>query len=571
MSETYRSRLLLMAALLLLFAVALMARLVQYQVVEYKEKRAAAEAMHSKKTEIAPRRGNVLDRHGRILATSLREDYVIGDPEFFRARSAKQQDEIVAKTSAILNVPAEQIRQKLMAGQEHYVVLQERVPLTITKTLADANLSPSITIDSKVRRVYPMGALAAHTLGFVTDTGEGLGIEWSHNEALKGVPGYKLYEPDQYGSGIAKVPVISEPQDGADITLTIDLPIQYKVERELELALAAEQTLTGCIIVMQPQTGAILALAGRPTFDLNNVGTVPNKGVYLNPVVSDAWEPGSIFKILTMAAALDTGKINPRSTFVDRGTMRYFGVQISNRNSTAYGTITPAQILQYSSNVGTVQVANVLSTTAFYTYVHTAFGIGITTGVDLPFESQGMIRLPGDPYGHVVDLATHSYGQGLTATPLQMAAAVSAVANRGIMMRPYIISKISGTSDQTAAGPGPLRRVIKSDTAATLTEMLVSVIETTVKQARVPGYKLAGKTGTALIAAPRGSYREDETIASFIGYGPAENPQFLILVRIDLPRVHETGADAAAPVFRNIAQWLLAYMKIPPSDERAQR
>lgn len=566
MQETYRRRLLLVASFLMLFATLVLLRLVQYQVVDHDDMRAAAIAMHSKTTVIPARRGTIFDRNGHILATSLREDVVVGDPGFFKNRSPREQERIVSTTASILGMPADQILAKL-SGPGGYVKIKEGVPLTVTKALRDADLSMAITSEPAMRRVYPSGALAASTIGFVNAGGDGIGLEWGLNEALAGLPGEKLYEPYDYGDGPARVPIINPAQDGATVTLTLDLYIQYKVERELETALAAEKTITGSILVMNPKTGEVLALAGRPTFDLNRYSVVPHKDVYLNQIVAAAWEPASIFKILTVAAALDAGKITPEQKFYDGGVMKYHGVEISNRNKVRYGSITPAQILQHSSNVGTVQVASALGLTGFYTYTHAAFGIGMKTGIDLPNESAGMLRLPGDPYWHVVDLAVHSYGQGLTATPIQMASAVAAIANRGIMMRPHIVADVSGRSDQTLEGPAPLRRVIKSETADAVTAMLVSVTETTVKQARVPGYRLAGKTGTGLVPTATGSYADDQTIASFIGYGPAEDPQFLILVRIDNPRVNELGADAAAPVFRNIAQWLLAYLKIPPAQQ----
>jgi len=567
--ETHRRRLLLVATLLLAVGLVLTIRLVQWQVLEHEQMRALAEAQHSTKIEISPRRGTIRDRNGRVLAISLRNDQVIGDPDFFKAQMPKAKDYIISTAATILDMTPGDLRARLESGEGHYLKLKNSIPITASKKLNDAGLSPAIVIERQDRRVYPSGALLAHTLGFINSRGEGVGIEGSYNQQLSGVPGFKLFEGENYGQGLGNVPSITPAQDGADITLTVDLNIQYMAERELERALAAEKTLTGTIVIMNPKTGEILAMAGRPTFDPNQYDNVP-VSVYNNPVISAAWEPGSIVKILTMAAALDTGKISPRSTFVDRGSMTYHHMIITNMDKKANGTITPAQILQYSSNVGIVQVADVLSTTAFYTYMRANFGIGSRTGIDLPFEVEGSIRLPGDPGWNPVDLATHSYGQGMAVTPIQMTTAVAAIANKGIMMRPHVVAGVQGGLE-SPEGPGPLRRVVKSETAATLTDMLVSVVETTVTQARVPGYRLAGKTGTALIPPPEGTYSPDETIASFIGYGPAEDPRFVILVRIDRPQVHQTGADVAAPVFRNIAQWLLAYLKIPPSDQQTRR
>ena len=564
--EMHRRRLFFLAAMFFAFGVLVAIRLVQWQVLQHEQLLNSSVALQSKKTAIPAHRGEIRDRNGRILAISLRDDQVAGDPMFFKAQSARLQDYIVNEAAPILGMSPDQIKQQLANGQGHYTKLRDSVPLTVSQALNDAHVAPAVSVVPRVRRVYPSRALLAQTLGFLNLDGVGVGIEGSYNEQLSGVAGEKLFEADSYGSGLAKVPVVRPPQEGADITLTVDINIQYVAERELEKALYNERTLTGTVVVMNPRTGEILAMAGRPTFDPSQYSDVPPQA-WNNPAVSDAWEPGSIFKILTIAAALDSGKVTPKTTFVDRGTMKYHRVIVSNRDGKANGTITPAQILQYSSNVGTVQVADVLSTTAFYTYAH-AFGIGVKTGIDLPGEAEGAMRLPGDPVWSPVDLAANSYGQGLSATPIQMASAVSAVANKGIMMRPYVVA----TSESVAHspdGPGPLRRVIRSETAATMTEMLVSVVETTVTQARVPGYRLAGKTGTALI--PQENYDENKTIASFVGYGPAEDAQFLILVRIDRPKVHQTGAEVAAPVFKSIAQWLLSYLRIAPNDLRAQR
>jgi cell division protein FtsI/penicillin-binding protein 2 len=564
--EMHRRRLFLVAAVLFAFGVLVTIRLVQWQVLQHEELLASSVRIQSKTTEIPAHRGEILDRNGHILAISLRDDEAAGDPEFFKAQSVAEQEYIVSKAAPILGMDADKLRQQLTEGEGHYIKLQESVPLTVSQALKDAGASLAISVVPTVRRVYPSNALLAQTLGFLNAKGYGAGIEGSYNEQLAGVAGEKLFEAEAYGAGLAKVPEVRPAQEGADITLTVDINVQYMAERALENALSSEHTLTGTVIVMKPKTGEILAIAGRPTFDPNHYSDVQPE-VWNNPAVSSAWEPGSIFKILTLSAALDAGKISPSSTFIDRGTMKFHGLTVSNQDGKANGTITPAQILQYSSNVGTVQVATVLSNTAFYTYTH-AFGIGVKTGIDLPGEVEGSMRIPGDPEWSQYDLAAQSYGQGLATTPIQMAAAVAAVANRGIMMRPYVVATSESVAN-SPDGPGPLRRVISSQTAAEMTDMLVSVVEKTVTQAQVSGYHLAGKTGTALI--PEENYDPDKTIASFIGYGPAEDPQFLILVRIDRPQVHETGAEVAAPVFKTIAQWLLNYMRIPPYDLRAQR
>jgi cell division protein FtsI/penicillin-binding protein 2 len=566
----HRRRLVLMAVFFAVFGVVLSLRLVQWQIIEHDQATDRADRMHSRRAVIEPQRGAIYDRNGRLLAVSLNDQEVIGDPIHFQKQMTQpQQEAAVAAAAPILGIPADDLRRILSTGESHYAPLRSTISITASKQLLESPAYPAIAVFPKMKRFYPAHALLAHAIGFTNSDGEGIGVEGYYSQYLKGVPGQRLVEGPVYGKGMGRMPVIVEAQNGTDITLTLDINIQYIAERALENALAAEKTITGVVIIMDPKTGEILAMAGRPTFDPNDYSAVA-QSVWKNPAIMDPWEPGSIFKILTFAAGVDANKISAATTFVDRSPWKYFGITINNRDNKSYGTITPTQALIYSSNPAAVQVANTLSTTTFYTYMTSAFGIGAKTGVDLAGEVVGSIRLPVDAYWHISDLATHSYGQGLSVTPIEMTAAVAAIANKGIMMRPYIVARIPGAGD-LAGGPGPLRRSVKPETAATLTDWLVQTVEKGVKEARVPGYKLAGKTGTALIPPPAGNYDLDDTIASFIGYGPAEDPRFVILVRIDRPQVHQTGAEVAAPVFKNIAQWLLTYLKIPPSDLRAQR
>lgn len=567
--ETHQRRLLLVAALFLAFGTVLMSRLVQWQIMQHDQLTAWADARFGKSTVIEPKRGSIYDRNGRLLAVNLLSQYVVGDPAFFFSQTPQKQNAILSTASVVLSMTVDQLLTALKAGSGSFAPVTSTVSVDVARRLDASIAYPAFATFSRSTRFYPAHALVAHTVGFANATGDGIGIEGYYGEYLKGVPGQKLMEGRTYGQGMGKIPVIMPAQDGADITLTVDINIQYKAERELELALAAEGSSSGSVIVMDPRTGEILAMAGRPTFDLNDWDAVPTS-YWNNPAITEAWEPGSIMKILTFAAALDAGKISSATTLADRIPYKYHGVSISNMDNKSYGNLTPPQALGYSSNIVTVKVADVLSTTSFYTYMTTAFGVGTRTGIDLAGEASGLIRLPVDPIWHISDLATHSYGQGLTVTPIQMTAAVAAIANKGIMMRPYVVQRTPGVID-SSGGPGPLRRSVKAETAATMTEWLVEALEMGAKQAQVPGYRLAGKTGTALIPPPTGTYSENETIASFVGYGPAENPRFVILVRIDRPLVHHTGAEVAAPVFRNIAQWLLTYLKIPPSSQQAQR
>lgn len=565
--DSQRQRLLFVGAVLIAFALLVVARLFQWQVVQHDQMLLLAEQNYREQREIPPRRGAIVDRHGHILALSVRNDEVKGDPDAFNRLKNADKERLIEKASSILSVPQLDLLHAL-SGTGRYVSLKKGVPISVTSAIQE-DLYPIIATDEGTQRVYPGGAVLAQTLGFINSNGEGSGIESYYNSALTGITGTKFMEWDGYGKNLPYVPTQKVPvQHGATISLTIDLNIQYMAERELEKALAAERTITGSVVIMNPKTGEIMAMAGRPTFDPNNFGKA-NPAALANPVVADAWEPGSILKVLTMAAALDAGVITPTAVFADRGTWRYYGRNFDNLDKKSFGNITPAQILQFSSNIGTIWAADRLGKDKFYNYVR-LFGIGRGTGIDLPGENTGLVRLPDDIFWHNVDLAANSYGQGISATPMQMAAAVGVVANKGVLMRPYVAGRKEGGGLDEMRGPTPVRRVVSAETAKTMTDWLVSVIEVTTNQAKVPGYKLAGKTGTANIAGPDG-YDPKDTITSFVGYGPADDPQFLILVRLDRPQVHQLAADSAAPVFRSMAQWLLTYLKIPPTEGVAQR
>ncbi len=564
--DTQRRRLLFVAAVLISFGVLTILRLAQWQVVEHTAMLRRAEDIHRGEREIAPRRGMILDRNGNILAVSLRSDLVKGDPERFQQLGPKEKERTLAVTSELLGIPREQIL-SMLSGEGHYVALKRNVPISVTIALREASLA-AIGIDEGTRRLYIGGPLASQLIGFVNAAGSGIGIEGSYNAVLTGITGTQYLEFEDYGRGIAYVPSQVIPvRDGANVYLTIDMYIQYMAERELERVLKAEKSLTGTVVILDVKTAEILAAAGRPTFDPNAYGDVP-LSVHNNPVVSSPWEPGSIFKILTMAAALEAKAIAPTSVFADKGKITVSGITISNLDGKAFGNITPAQILQHSSNVGMVQIVQLLGQDRFYEFMR-KFGISRLTGVDLPGEVPGMLRMPGDPLWHTIDLATQSYGQGVQTTPLQMATSIACVANQGVLMRPHAVLKIEGAGGTEVPGPQPVRKVISPETARTLTNMLVSVVDTTVTQAKVPGYRLAGKTGTASIPTASG-YDEKDVSASFVGYGPADDPQFLILIRIERPQVHKSGAEAAAPAFRNMAHWLLTYYKIPPDMQAAR-
>jgi cell division protein FtsI/penicillin-binding protein 2 len=322
---------------------------------------------------------------------------------------------------------------------------------------------------------------------------------------------------------------------------------------------------------MDPRTGALLAIVSYPTYNPNDfVGT--DLQLLADPSVSSMWEPGSIFKIITWAAGLDSGTISPGTTFYDNGAMEVGGRVIKNWDRQGHGLVSMTDGLVESLNTVAAFVSTSMGKERFYTYLR-RFGFGNLTGVDLASEGPGMIKLPGDSNWFPSELGTNSFGQGIAVTPMQMVTAVSAVANQGMLMKPYIVHQfittdLTGRQDRVVqVEPMIVRRAISPATAQTLTNMLVEVIERGATQAQVPGYRIAGKTGTAQIPTAYG-YHPSDTIASFIGYAPADAPQFIVLVKLDRPSASPWGSQTAAPTFRAIADRLFTYLQIPPDEIR---
>jgi len=318
--------------------------------------------------------------------------------------------------------------------------------------------------------------------------------------------------------------------------------------------------------VMDPSSGAILAMATYPSYDANAFAEV-DESLFANPTISDHYEPGSVFKIITMASALDAGVISSSDTYYDSGRIVVGGRVIRNFGEFAYGETSMADLMAHSLNVGAAHVSMSLGAFEFYDYLH-RFGFNQLTNVDLAYEISGRLRVPGDRDWHESDLGTNSFGQGLAVTPLQMICAVSAVANDGLLMRPHVMDHVVEGDRVTEFAPEAVRQVISPEAAAQTTEMLVYAVNTVLTTAAIPGYRVAGKSGTSEIPV-MGTYDPRETIASFVGYVPADDPRFSMLVVIDRPQKDHEGMIVAAPVFREIAQQVLTLLAVPPDRVRA--
>lgn len=425
------------------------------------------------------------------------------------------------------------------------------------------------TLASSVRS-YPEGDLARQIVGHVGIDGVGLwGVEADYDHLLRGQTGSYSRELDPLGRPIA----FSGNTDdrairGGEVQLTIDRFIQEIIERELERALEEFDAPSGSILVMAPRTGAILGMASRPTTDVTHEALQNPELADLvrNRPVTDLYEPGSVLKTLTTAAAIDLGLVTPETTYTDEGVVVVDANPIYNWDFQAHGEVTVRTYLQKSLNTGAVWLSQEIGADKFYYYLD-AFGIGEPTHVGLSGEAEGLLRHPDDEDWYPIDLATNSYGQGFAASPLQVLTAVNVFANDGWLMRPYVVSHIVSEDDVRTIEPVAVRQVVSSKTAATMSELMRDVVDGVQWHlGQVDGYDVAGKTGTTIVSVPTG-YDFDTTIATFAGFLPFEAPEVSVLVKIDTPGGdYNLGGQVAAPVFSRVARAIMEYRRIPPRE-----
>jgi stage V sporulation protein D (sporulation-specific penicillin-binding protein) len=549
-------------ALCVLFAacgVFLMQKIYQYQVVEHQRFRELASEEHYLKKEIVPRRGDILDRQGHPLAISVMYQSLYAYPP-----SIADLTSTAGSLSRVLGEPEGEILEKLRSGGGGAMLIKRKLPSELSTKIADLNL-PGVFLQSEPFRGYPEGSIAPQLIGFVGRDFKGLaGLELSLDRDLGGEPGLLLAERDTIGGEIAigRREVIP-PREGIDAILTIDRQIQRMLERELAEAIEEHRASGGLILVMDVKTGAVLGVASQPDYDLTAEYDPDKLQLYKPTAVTDMYEPGSVMKIITMAAALEERLVNPNTTFTDKGVATIDGVAIRNWDYSAHGVETMTEVLINSCNIGAQHVASMLGADRFYRYID-AFGFGQLTGIELPGESPGLYRTPADKDWTRIDLATNSYGQGIAVTAMQMVRAVGAIANDGVLVKPMIVNSFRYGDSIREMPPVQVRRVISSETARTLTDMMVKVVEdNSLRLSVVPGYTIAGKTGTADLPTAAG-YTTGLTYASQVGFAPVGDPRFAMLVRLDGPE-KKYGGQVAAPVFKRVAERLFSYMTIPPT------
>lgn len=544
-------------------------RLVQLQILNHEQYAAEARLTHMGQEVISDRRGALLDRNGYPLAASedaynvMVERRAWSDPATAAAAAAE--------LSEAIGVPAQQMLDIVNSVDVFEVPVAKNLNYEQSLAVRSLGLSGVRLLDS-ARRVYPEGNVAAQLMGFVGQDEQGLtGLEADLNSILGGSAGSLTYERDGLGREIAigernEVPA----QPGANVVLTIDRYIQRLAETELQKAIDDHKASGGSIIVVRPQTGEILAMASRPTFDITNIdlSDESKQTLFRNLAITDTYEPGSVFKLFTMSAAIDQGLVTPGTWWYDSGSVNVSDWTIRNWDLSANGDQTVTQILSKSLNTGAAWLAGLCGPDTFYDYVY-RFGFGAATSSGLSGEVDGKVRTPAnDPDNwRPVDMATNSFGQGISATPLQMAMAVAAIANGGTLMKPQFVHEISGPTGTQLIEPEAVRQVISAESARTLLDMM-GVVSDGISTAYldVQGYDVGGKTGTANIALENGGYKPDAYISSFAGVAPLENPQLAVLVKIDEPKDVPWGSAVAAPAFGHLVEKALAYLNVPPSE-----
>jgi cell division protein FtsI (penicillin-binding protein 3) len=561
-----RGRLHALSAIFVGVGLVLAYRLIDLQLIQHERFSALAREEHLQTESIPPRRGALLDTNGRPLAVSVQYDSLhlvgseIGDP-----------DQTAASLAPLLGLRPEEIRLKIDPQSKTLVPLKSRISSAAAAQVQALRL-PGVYWRPDSAREYPEGSIAPQVVGFVGLDGKGLaGIEFSYEEELAGQPGLLRSERDTTGQEIAPGRrVLVEPRHGADLVLTLDGMVQRLAERSLAEAVAANKASGGLILVMEPTTGAVLAMASRPTYNLtDDVLYKPGQDtLYKTVPITNQYEPGSVMKVITMAAGLEEKRVTPNSTVNDTGSIEVGGAVLRNWDHRANGVISMTRVLIHSSNIGAQYVSGLLGPERFYGYLD-AFGFGKPTGIRLPGESPGSMRTPADPGWGRIDLATNSYGQGVAVTPLQMLNATSAVANGGVLMRPQIVRQVRRDGRVETVQAEPIRQVISAATADTLSEMMVQVLEQpALEPYRVPGYRFAGKTGTADLPTNLG-YTSGKTYASVVAFGPMPSSKFSILIRIDAPEAIYGGV-VAAPVLKKMALELVSYYRLPASPARRE-
>lgn len=537
----------------LIFAtVIIVGRLVAFQVIQ--GEKWAGFTVERSIVIARPDRGVVYDRNGAVLVSNGADYQLSVAPNL-----VYEPLELSAALSSILGQSQLEL-QGVLEQDIPYYLLHGRVSEEVAE-LVRALPYDGVQLDPLPRRYYPQEQLMCHILGYVDFDGNGgSGLEGYYQSELAGeVASAEVFNSPLY----TQQSVIA--REGTDLVLTIDRTVQYLVEKHLQQGMNQYGAEGGTIIVMDPRTGAILAMASAPCYSPYNFYQ-EDESLLLDPAISKQYEPGSVMKLVTMAAALDSGTVTPQSTYYDAGVLEVGGHLTYNWDRSAPGTVDMTTLLARSLNVGAATLATWMGPETFYSY-YQRFNFGKPTGIDLMAEIGGTLALPGSELWTDAQLATNSYGQGLATTPLQMILAVSALANDGYLMQPYLVQEQHGPNGTFVHEPMVLSRPISPETARMVSTMAITAVSQEVYEAQIEGYTIAGKTGTAQIPEPYG-YHPNDTIASFIGWLPADAPEIIVLVKLDRPQVSPWGSTTAAPLFADLVEELVVLLGIPPDNVR---
>jgi len=539
-------------------SVIVVGRLVAFQVVQGEHWKELGEEVQNIEVVARPERGTIFDRNGAVLAGNSSDYQISVSPQLI---TDEQAEEMATTLAPILQESRMDLLARLQSKQP-FVLLAGRVSADAADAVRQQAF-PGIQIDPLPRRIYPQGKLMCHVLGYVDFGGVGgAGVEGYYQTELAG----------QAASDRRSInPLTPQPsviaREGADLVLTIDRSIQYMVERHLQRAIDEYAAQSGTIIVMDPRTGAILAMANLPCYDPYEFYEA-DESLLVNPAVAKQYEPGSVMKLVTMAAALDSETVTPGTTYMDTGVIEVGGHVTYNWDRSSNGPTDMTTLLARSLNVGAATIATWMGPDTYYTYME-RFGFGRLTGIDLMSEAGGTMHLPGSSQWTESFIATNAYGQGIAVTPLQMISAVSALANGGRLMQPHVVQEIHANERVYHYEPAVVGQPVRQETANQLTAMATAAVEREVSSAQVDGYTLAGKTGTAEIPE-NGIYLSDATIGSFIGWLPADAPELLVLVKLDRTRASPWGSMTAAPTFAELAEELVVLLNVPPDSVRLQ-
>ena len=549
--------------LFILFFFLIIYRLAHWQIIESDKLGSAADLQSTRTLKIPARRGQILSSDGSYIVANKRAYLLYAEPKKLKNKEAVEK--ILSET---LNIPISSISAKLQDDSRLWVPLAHKIG-SLEKEILERKKLPGLGFEEEDMRYYPESSMAAHLLGFVGSDVNGddkgyFGIEGYYNRQLEGRAGILRQETDARG-----LPILLgkskrvEPENGRDLILNLDKSIQFIVEEKLKEGLEKYQAKGGWVVVMEPKTGAILAMASYPSYDPANFQNFDST-FYKNPVVAESYEPGSTFKSLIMASAINENKVKPQTEFTEDGPLQIGGYTIKTWNNEYSGKTTATGILERSSNVGMVKVGELLGKERLLEYIKN-FGVGAYSNIDLEDEEVPDIR-PTDKW-YDIDYATATFGQGIALTAIQMLKAVGALANDGKMMEPHVVKAIiNPDGKKIEIEPKVDKRLFSPETAHILSEMLVSAVDNgEARFAKPKGYRIAGKTGTAQIPIA-GHYDSEKTIASFVGYAPASNPRFVMLTTLKEPSSSPWGSETAAPLFFTIAREIFKYYGIPPEN-----